>query len=185
MILVGRTHLQDATPITLGQVFSGWVAQLDEALDGVRRSLPGLYALALGGTAVGTGINTHPRFGEVAAGDDRARDRPSLRDGAEQVRGPVGPRRRGGDLGRPLRVLAGALHEDRQRRALVRQRPPRRLRRTHHPGERARLLHHAGQDQPDPVRGPHHGGGAGLRQRPRRGLRRAARATSSSTSSSR
>ena len=67
VILVGRTHLQDATPITLEQVFSGWVAQLEEALDGVRRSLPGLYALALGGTAVGTGINTHPRFGEVAA----------------------------------------------------------------------------------------------------------------------
>ncbi len=67
VILVGRTHLQDATPITLEQVYSGWVAQLEEALDGVRRSLPGLYALALGGTAVGTGINTHPRFGEVAA----------------------------------------------------------------------------------------------------------------------
>ena len=67
VILVGRTHLQDATPITLEQVFSGWVAQLDEALDGVRRALPGLHALALGGTAVGTGINTHPRFGEVAA----------------------------------------------------------------------------------------------------------------------
>ena len=67
VILVGRTHLQDATPITLAQVFSGWIAQLDEALDGVRRALPGLHALALGGTAVGTGINTHPRFGEVAA----------------------------------------------------------------------------------------------------------------------
>ena len=67
VILVGRTHLQDATPITLAQVFSGWIAQLEEALDGVRRALPGLHALALGGTAVGTGINTHPRFGEVAA----------------------------------------------------------------------------------------------------------------------
>jgi fumarate hydratase class II len=67
VILVGRTHLQDATPITLEQVFSGWIAQLEEALEGVRRALPGLYALALGGTAVGTGINTHPRFGEVAA----------------------------------------------------------------------------------------------------------------------
>ena len=62
VILVGRTHLQDATPITLEQVFSGWIAQLEEALDGIARSLPGLYALALGGTAVGTGINTHPRF---------------------------------------------------------------------------------------------------------------------------
>ncbi len=67
VILVGRTHLQDATPITLEQVFSGWIAQLEEALEGITRSLPGLYALALGGTAVGTGINTHPRFGDVAA----------------------------------------------------------------------------------------------------------------------
>ncbi|WP_237477238.1 class II fumarate hydratase [Lichenibacterium dinghuense] len=67
VILVGRTHLQDATPITLEQVYSGWIAQLEEALGGVERSLLGLHALALGGTAVGTGINTHPRFGEVAA----------------------------------------------------------------------------------------------------------------------
>ena len=69
VILVGRTHLQDATPITLEQVFSGWIAQLEEAMEGIRRSLPGLYALALGGTAVGTGINTHPRFGVVAAAE--------------------------------------------------------------------------------------------------------------------
>ncbi len=67
VVMVGRTHLQDATPVTLGQVFSGWVAQLDEALDGIRAALPGVYALAIGGTAVGTGLNTHPRFGDLAA----------------------------------------------------------------------------------------------------------------------
>ena len=67
VVMVGRTHLQDATPVTLAQVFSGWVAQLDEALDGIRHALPGLYALAIGGTAVGTGINAHPRFGDLAA----------------------------------------------------------------------------------------------------------------------
>jgi fumarate hydratase class II len=67
VVMVGRTHLQDATPITLGQLISGWVAQLDEALDGIRKALPGTYALAIGGTAVGTGLNAHPRFGEVAA----------------------------------------------------------------------------------------------------------------------
>src|ERR1700751_253531 len=67
VVMVGRTHLQDATPITLGQLISGWVAQLDEALDGIRNALPGVYALAIGGTAVGTGLNAHPRFGEVAA----------------------------------------------------------------------------------------------------------------------
>jgi len=66
-VMVGRTHLQDATPLTLGQVISGWVAQLDEALDGVRANLGSVYALAIGGTAVGTGLNADPRFGEVAA----------------------------------------------------------------------------------------------------------------------
>jgi fumarate hydratase class II len=67
VVMVGRTHLQDATPITLGQVISGWVAQLDQALDGLARALPGVCALAIGGTAVGTGLNADPRFGEVAA----------------------------------------------------------------------------------------------------------------------
>ena len=68
VVMVGRTHLQDATPLTLGQVISGWVSQLDQALDAIQRTLPGVYALAIGGTAVGTGLNAHPRFGEVAAG---------------------------------------------------------------------------------------------------------------------
>ena len=67
VVMVGRTHLQDATPVTLGQVVSGWVAQLDQALATVRASLPGLHELALGGTAVGTGLNTDPRFAETAA----------------------------------------------------------------------------------------------------------------------
>jgi len=67
IVMVGRTHLQDATPLTLGQVISGWVAQLDQALEGIDCALPSVCALAIGGTAVGTGLNAHPRFGEVAA----------------------------------------------------------------------------------------------------------------------
>jgi fumarate hydratase class II len=67
VVMVGRTHLQDATPVTLGQVISGWAAQLDQALDTLARALPGVYELAAGGTAVGTGLNAHPRFGEVVA----------------------------------------------------------------------------------------------------------------------
>jgi fumarate hydratase, class II len=67
VVMVGRTHLQDATPLTLGQVISGWVAQLDEAVESIRRSLPGIYSLAIGGTAVGTGLNADPHFGEIAA----------------------------------------------------------------------------------------------------------------------
>ena len=64
---IGRTHLMDAVPLTLGQEFSGYVAQLDADLVRIEQSLDGLYELALGGTAVGTGLNTHPRFGEMAA----------------------------------------------------------------------------------------------------------------------
>ena len=67
VVMVGRTHLQDATPLTLGQLISGWVAQLDQANAGVRQTLPCVFELAIGGTAVGTGLNAHERFGDVAA----------------------------------------------------------------------------------------------------------------------
>lgn len=67
IVKVGRTHLQDAVPLTLGQEFSGYVAQLDASLKNIEATLPGLYELALGGTAVGTGINSHPKFAEKAA----------------------------------------------------------------------------------------------------------------------
>src|SRR5438128_2440027 len=62
VVKVGRTHLQDATPLTLGQEVSGWVAQLDLATSAIESALPLVYELALGGTAVGTGLNTHPEF---------------------------------------------------------------------------------------------------------------------------
>jgi fumarate hydratase class II len=67
IIKIGRTHLQDATPITLGQEFSGYVAMLDADLLRLSETLPGLESLAIGGTAVGTGLNSHPKFGETAA----------------------------------------------------------------------------------------------------------------------
>jgi fumarate hydratase, class II len=67
IVKVGRTHLQDATPLTLGQEFSGYVTQLDRAMVAIRESLEHLYDLAIGGTAVGTGLNAHPEFGERAA----------------------------------------------------------------------------------------------------------------------
>ena len=68
IIKIGRTHLMDAVPLTLGQEFSGYVAQLDMGIAGVEKTLGGLYELALGGTAVGTGLNSHPDFAvEVAA----------------------------------------------------------------------------------------------------------------------
>ena len=67
VVMVGRTHLQDATPIRLGQVLSGWVAQIDFALECVEYSDSRARELAIGGTAVGTGLNAHPRFGELTA----------------------------------------------------------------------------------------------------------------------
>jgi fumarate hydratase class II len=63
IVKIGRTHLQDATPLTLGQEFSGYVAQLDQSRQALDAVLPGLYRLAIGGTAVGTGLNTHAEFG--------------------------------------------------------------------------------------------------------------------------
>ena len=67
VIMVGRTHLQDATPVRLSQVFSGWVSQLDDAVASIERSLPGVCRLAIGGTAVGTGLNSQSRFGDLVA----------------------------------------------------------------------------------------------------------------------
>jgi fumarate hydratase, class II len=67
IIKIGRTHLQDATPMTLGQEMSGWVAQLDHGLTAIRAALPAVHELALGGTAVGTGLNTHPEYAQRVA----------------------------------------------------------------------------------------------------------------------
>src|SRR3990170_4132862 len=67
VLKIGRTHLQDATPVTLGQEFGGYAAQIDHGIERIKQSLYGLYALAQGGTAVGTGLNTHPLFADVFA----------------------------------------------------------------------------------------------------------------------
>jgi fumarate hydratase class II len=67
IVKVGRTHLMDATPLTLGQEFSGWAAQLAFAERSLAQTLDGLQELALGGTAVGTGLNTHPKWAEAVA----------------------------------------------------------------------------------------------------------------------
>ncbi|HEX7247922.1 MAG TPA: class II fumarate hydratase [Actinomycetota bacterium] len=69
VVKIGRTHLQDAVPLTLGQEFSGYVAQLDADLDRLELTLPGLYELAAGGTAVGTGLNSPPGFAEAVAAE--------------------------------------------------------------------------------------------------------------------
>jgi fumarate hydratase class II len=77
IVMIGRTHLMDATPVTLGQIISGWVAQLDDGREVIESARDRLYPLALGGTAVGTGLNAHPRFGdEVAAAIARETGKP-------------------------------------------------------------------------------------------------------------
>jgi fumarate hydratase, class II len=67
VVKIGRTHLQDATPLTVGQEMSGWASLLERDIDRMKATLPGLYDLAIGGTAVGTGLNAHPEFAERAA----------------------------------------------------------------------------------------------------------------------
>ncbi|ODU84164.1 MAG: fumarate hydratase, class II [Pelagibacterium sp. SCN 63-17] len=67
VVKIGRTHLQDATPLTLGQEISGWVAQIDYAMAAIKASMPQLKELALGGTAVGTGLNAHPDYAVTVA----------------------------------------------------------------------------------------------------------------------
>lgn len=69
IVKIGRTHMQDATPLTLGQEWSGYVGLLDEALQHIDNSLEGVYRLAIGGTAVGTGLNAEPGFGDDAANE--------------------------------------------------------------------------------------------------------------------
>ena len=67
VVKIGRTHLQDATPLTVGQEMSGWASLLERDVERMKATLPGLYDLAIGGTAVGTGLNAHPEFAERAA----------------------------------------------------------------------------------------------------------------------
>jgi len=67
VVKIGRTHLQDAVPLTIGQEFGGWASLLERDIKRLEQALDGLYDLAIGGTAVGTGLNTHPEFAERAA----------------------------------------------------------------------------------------------------------------------
>ena len=163
LVKTGRTHLQDATPVTLGQEIGAWVAQIDFGLQGVEQSLPGLYDLAIGGTAVGTGLNAHPQFGDRTAHYISVATGYPFRSAENKFFALSAPRRARPDVG-------GAAHacrrpdEDGQRRALAGQRPALRHRRAVHSRERAGLVDHAGQGEPHPVRGHDDGVRAGVRQ---------------------
>jgi fumarate hydratase class II len=84
IVKIGRTHLQDATPLTLGQEFSGYVAQLEFSEHAIRSTLPGLLALAAGGTAVGTGLNAHPEFAPRIAAELSSRTGLSFKSAANK-----------------------------------------------------------------------------------------------------
>ena len=88
VIKIGRTHLMDAVPLSLGQEISGWSQMLDNDLQRIAMTLPGLYELAIGGTAVGTGLNTHPEFAARAAAKIALLTGESICQRAKQVRSP-------------------------------------------------------------------------------------------------
>ena len=83
----------DAVPLSLGQEISGWAQMMENDLQRIALTLPHLYELAVGGTAVGTGLNTHPEFAAKVRGQDRGAHQAALRQRLEQVRGVGRPRR--------------------------------------------------------------------------------------------
>src|SRR5260370_21933683 len=88
IVKIGRTHMQDATPLTLGQEWSGYAAMLADDLERIDAALPGIYRLALGGTAVGTGINTGPGLPEAAGAGVARPTKPPLGKAPEQFAVP-------------------------------------------------------------------------------------------------
>ena len=173
IVKIGRTHLQDATPLTVGQEFSGWVALLDRDWRARGRALDGLYDLAIGGTAVGTGLNAHPEFAERAARKNRRADRTAVPIASQQVRRALRARRtrlrqrRVENSGASLMKIANDIR-------WLASGPRCGLGELILPGKRAGLLDHARQSQSDAVRSDDDGRRAGDGQRRRDRLRRLA-----------
>ena len=164
VVKIGRTHLQDATPLTLGQEISGWVAQCDHARGAIVRLAA--RASRAGDRWHGGGDGAQRPAAVRHAGGKRTRPH----DGAAVRR--LGKPFRGAGLSRPARGGTRRVEdagrggdEDRQRRALAGERPPRGPGRTAHSRERAGQLDHAGQGEPDTERGRHDALRAGARQR--------------------
>ncbi len=142
IVKIGRTHMQDATPITLGQEWSGYAGMLTDDIERIQAALPGVFRLALGGTAVGTGINAAPGFAEAVAAAI------ATLTGLPFVTAPNKFAVQGAhdalvQLSGSLRTLAVSLYKIAQRHPPDVLRPARRLRRVADPGERTRLLDHA------------------------------------------
>ena len=160
----GRTHLMDAVPVTLGQEFAGYAAQMRLGARRVRNALPQVAQIPLGGTAVGNGLNTHPEFAERIRARLQRRQRPGDHRAGGSVRGAGQPRRARRAVGRAegRRRLAD---QDRPGPRAHGLRPARRHRRDLPARAAEGLVDHAGQGQPGPARGRHAGRRAGDRQR--------------------
>ena len=178
IVKIGRTHTQDATPLTLGQEFSGYAAQVESGIARLRVAVKDLYPLAQGGTAVGTGLNSKPKFARLFARHVAKITKLPFTSARQQIRGAGFQRR--------LRVRARRDQFGGDRPVQDRQRyPPAGLgsafrpRRIDPARKRAGLVDHAGQGQPDPVRSHDHGLLSGVRQPHRRSPSPAARAISS------
>ena len=178
----GRTHLMDATPVTLGQEFGGYAAQIEEGIARLDDTLPRLCTLPLGGTAVGTGINAPKGFARKVVQRLAATHRASAHRGEGPLRGARCPRCARRDE-RPAAHPCGLAHQDRERPALDGQRTARRARRDSPARPATRFVDHAGQGQPGRSRSRHPSRRAGDRQRRHDRVRRIRKATSSSTCS--
>ena len=168
----------DAVPLTLGQEFSGYVAQLDYGLAAVKATLPMLYELALGGTAVGTGLNAHPEFAVQVAKQIAELTGLPFVTAPNKFQALAGHEPLAFASG-ALKALAAGLMKIANDVRWLASRPAVRAGRTDHPRERARLVDHAGQGEPDAVRGDDDGLRAGDGATTSRSASRRRRGTSS------
>ena len=163
----GRTHLMDAVPVTLGQEFGGYARQVEAGIERVKATLPRLGELAIGGTAVGTGLNAPDGFGAARRRRaDAQTGLAELRIGGQPFRG-AGRARRAGRGVRRAAHHRGLADQDRQRHPVDGLGSADRSRRDSAAGPAAGQLDHAGQGQPGDPRGGYAGGRAGDRQRRR------------------
>ena len=146
VVKTGRTHLMDAMPVTLGQEIDAWRSQVDHGAERINDTMKRLTELAQGGTAVGTGINAHPKFGEQSRRSAGREDRRAVQGRRQPVPVPELPGRSRGDLG----AVAGTCRQpdqDLQRPALDELGAARRYWRNCPAGTAAGVQHHAGQGQ--------------------------------------
>ncbi len=171
IVKIGRTHTQDATPLTLGQEFGGYTQQVENGIKRIEQTLPSLMELAQGGTAVGTGLNAPKGFAEMIAERIAAITQLPFKSAPNKFEALAAHDAMVMSHGAINTVAAGAV-QDRQRHPPARLRSALGPRRTVAARERAGLLDHAGQGEPDAVRGADAGVRADLRQQHRHHLRR-------------